>query len=52
MALIRHLPIEPHFEFMARRKLFLIFSAVLVALSVALFFGRGSTSASTSAAAS
>ncbi len=41
MALIRLLPIEPNFEFMARRKLFLIFSAVLVAASVALFFGRG-----------
>jgi preprotein translocase SecF subunit len=41
MTLIRRLPIEPHFEFMVRRKLFLIFSAVLIALSVALFFGRG-----------
>jgi preprotein translocase SecF subunit len=41
MALIRRLPIEPRFEFMARRRLFAIFSAVLVALSLALFFGRG-----------
>jgi preprotein translocase SecF subunit len=41
MALIRRLPIEPRFAFMARRRLFAIFSVVLVALSLALFFGRG-----------
>ena len=37
MALIRRVSIAPNFVFMARRKLFLIFSAALVLASVGLF---------------
>jgi preprotein translocase SecF subunit len=41
MALIRRLPVEPTLDFMSRRKLFLIFSTLLVGASVALFLVRG-----------
>jgi len=41
MALIRHVPIAPSFNFMRRRKLFMALSAVLVMASVAIFAVRG-----------
>jgi preprotein translocase SecF subunit len=41
MALIRRFPIEPKFEFISKAKAFLVFSALLVALSVGLFFTVG-----------
>ncbi len=41
MALIRRVPIEPQFAFMAWRKLFLVFSALLVLGSLGLVFGVG-----------
>ena len=41
MALIRRVPIEPQFVFMARRKLFMIFSVLLVLGSQGLVFGVG-----------
>jgi preprotein translocase SecF subunit len=41
MALIRRFPVEPTLDFMSKRKLFLIFSAVLVAASIGLFLTKG-----------
>ena len=41
MALIRRVPIEPQFVFMARRRLFMIFSVLLVLGSLGLVFGVG-----------
>ncbi len=41
MALIRRLPVEPTLDFMSKRGLFLIFSAALVAASIALFLVKG-----------
>ena len=41
MALIKRMPLEPKFDFMAKRNLLLGFSVVLVVLAVALFFARG-----------
>ncbi len=41
MAVIKRLTLEPNLAFMARRKLFLACSAVLVAVSVALFLVQG-----------
>ncbi|MFQ5776346.1 MAG: protein translocase subunit SecF [Kiloniellaceae bacterium] len=41
MALIRKVPIEPKFEFLGRRTLFLAFSGAIVLVSLALFGLRG-----------
>ncbi len=41
MALIRRVPIEPSFTFMARRKLFMVFSVLLVLGSLGLVLGVG-----------
>jgi len=41
MALIRHFPVEPTLDFMSKRGLFLIFSAVLVAASIGLLLVKG-----------
>jgi preprotein translocase SecF subunit len=41
MALIKHITVAPNLAFMARRKLFLAFSAALVLASVALFLVQG-----------
>ncbi len=41
MALIRHAPIAPNFNFMRRRKLFMAISAAFVLASVAIFAVRG-----------
>ncbi|MDH3474650.1 MAG: protein translocase subunit SecF [Rhodospirillales bacterium] len=41
LALIRRVPIEPKFDFLRLRKAFLVFSTLLVLLSVGLFFGVG-----------
>jgi len=41
MALLKYLPSEPRLEIIARRKLFAVFSALLVAGSVALFLVQG-----------
>ncbi len=41
MALIKHITVAPNLAFMARRKLFLAFSAALMLASVALFLVQG-----------
>ncbi len=41
MAVIKHITVAPNLAFMARRKLFLAFSAALVLASVALFLVQG-----------